>query len=422
MSALAEILVRSGFDVTGSDLQHSESIQRLKSLGIIVHLGHLEQNIEGADAIVYSSAVPDDNSEISAAAARRIPVLHRSELLAEIMRMGRGIAVSGTHGKTTTSAIISVLLKDAGLEPTAVIGSVVNDFGSNALLGRGDVIVAEADESDGSFLRYPAVCSIVTNIDFDHMDHFKTEAGLLEAFTTFMNAVPLTGRVVACTDDPLVRRALKNVHRQVVTYGLDEEADICARHLKPGVFSVGYLKLAGSHNVLNSLAAVAVGLWQDVPFETISSSLQTFGGTARRLQWKGEERGVCVIDDYGHHPTEIAATLKACDETGRRVIVVFQPHRFTRTARMMDRMGQCFEKADRVFVLDVYSAGEDPIPGVDSARLAGTIRARGSTEYIPETEDLLQKLGDELKEGDLLLTLGAGDVWKVGEEFLGQNR
>ncbi len=432
MSGLARILAQSHVQVSGSDQQEGEGLDALRGLGVRVEIGHREENLPNAGLLVVSSAISVDNVEVEAARSRGLQVLHRSEMLAELLRYRVGIAVSGTHGKTTTSAMIAVLLKEAGLDPTAIVGARLTNLGTNAVLGRGPHLVCEADESDRSFLRVPAVLKIVTNIDADHMDVYRDLEDLEDAFLQFMNSVPFYGLVIACRDDPGLQDLLKKVHRRVLTYGLDEDADVSAKHLETKAFGTAFtcsyegrelgraeLHVPGRHNVQNALAAVAVGLRLDVPFEKVGEALASFQGTERRQQFKGERDGVAVIDDYGHHPTEIRATLDSLGEFGRRTIVVYQPHRYSRTEYLMDRMGNCFEAADRLFVLGIYAAGEEPIPGVDSRELVDRIGRSREATFVEERTAMVRILEEETRPGDLVLTMGAGDVWKVGEEFLG---
>ena len=432
MSGLARILAQSRVQVSGSDQQEGEVLDSLRGLGVRVEIGHREENLGDAGLLVVSSAISGDNVELEAARRRGLQILHRSEMLAELLRYKVGIAVSGTHGKTTTSAMIATLLKEVGLDPTAIVGARLSHLGTNAVLGSGPHLVCEADESDRSFLRIPAVFKVVTNIDTDHMDVYRDLEDLENAFLEFMNSVPFYGLVVACRDDPGLQDLIKKVHRRVLTYGLDEDADVSAKHLETKGFGTAFtcfrggrelgraeLHVPGRHNVQNALAAVAVGLRLEVPFEKVAEALACFQGTERRQQFKGERGGVAVIDDYGHHPTEIRATLDSLGEFGRRTIVVYQPHRYTRTEYLMDRMGNCFEAADRLFVMGIYAAGEEPIPGVDSRELVDRIRKSREATFVEGPSAMVQILERETEPGDLVVTMGAGDVWKVGEEFLG---
>lgn len=432
MSAIAEIMLLSGCTVSGSDLQGSAVIDRLRLLGARLSIGeHREANLGDAQAVVFSTAVAAENPELRGALERGLPVIHRAEMLARLMRFKRGITVTGTHGKTTTTSMIAWLLAEAGLDPTAVIGARLKAFGSNARLGKSDLLVAEADESDRSFLLLSPLYSVVTNIDLDHLDQYRDLSDLQGAFLEHMQKVSSQGAVIACLDDPNLRPLLKKVHHRVLTYGLKPEADFSARQIQTGALHSEYecvrkgeplgrieLNVGGVHNVRNSLAAVSVGVLLDVPWGVMARSLRTFEGAERRLERKGERAGVWVMDDYGHHPVEIRATLNACRATGRRVVAVFQPHRYSRTQFLMKEFAQCFEEADCLYLLEVYPAGEKPIPGVDSQRLAQEIRRYRQVTQVGDREELVERLIRETRPGDLLLTLGAGDVWKVGETFL----
>ena len=431
MSGIAEILIAKGYAVSGSDLSRSLILDRLSELGARIFLGHHETNLQDAEIVVFSSAIPAENPELREAQNRNTPLIHRAEMLARLMRLKKAITVSGTHGKTTTSAMITILLQEAGLDPTAVLGGRLKALGSSARLGKGSFFVAEADESDRTFLRLSPSYAVVTNIDLDHMDQYRGLEDLQEAFLEHMNKVPAEGAVVLCRDDANLRSLLKKVHRRVITYGFEQEVQVCASQVRIGPLWSRYdclhegnplgsveLNVPGRHNVLNSLAAVTLGLHLEIPFAVIACSLKAFRGAERRLEHKGERGGVWVMDDYGHHPAEVRAALESCKATGRRVLAVFQPHRYSRTQHLMREFGSCFEKADRLYLLDIYSAGEEPIPGVTSKRLAGEIRRHREVTYVPDTETIVELLEDEASPGDLLLTLGAGDVWKVADAFL----
>jgi UDP-N-acetylmuramate--alanine ligase len=436
MSGLAEILLASGFRVSGSDLQQSPLLERLDRLGAEIFSGHAAANLNGVDVLVFSSAVSRENPEVAQARSLDLPILSRGELLAELMGDERGISVAGTHGKTTTTAMIGLCLLKAGVDPTVVVGARFEAIQSNARLGQGEWFVAEADESDRSFLKLSPFCAVVTNIDLDHMDEYRDLADLQETFVEHLNRSQAEGLVVACADDPGVAAILKKLHLRVVTYGLESGADICARQLElewrrssyvcyeDGVcLGPIHLGVPGRHNVLNSLAAVAVARQLiSAPFETIQSALAAFQGVERRLQWKGEKDNVWVVDDYGHHPTEVRATLEACKAGGRRIVVVFQPHRYTRTQSVMKDLSQCFSNADVLYLMDIYAAGEAPIAGVTSERLAGEISRHQPVNYLSDEEELLAVLEQETRAGDLLITLGAGNVWKIGEAFLEEKR
>jgi UDP-N-acetylmuramate--alanine ligase len=434
MSGIAELLLNLGYKVSGSDTRPSPITQRLAELGGTIHAGHAAGHVEGADVVVVSSAVRPDNPEIAEAKRRQIPVIPRAEMLAELMRLKYGVAVAGSHGKTTTTSMVATVLGHAGYDPTVVIGGRLNTLGSNARLGKGDFIVAEADESDGSFLKLTPTIAVVTTIDREHMDHYSDLAEIQAAFAAFANKVPFYGAAVLCLEDPNVQAIIPRIERRIVAYGTSNQADLVASHPEVRNFGSRYvvrrhgkllgeieLAVPGQHSVLNSLAAVAVGLELDVPFQKIRAALAGFQNADRRFQIKGEVSGVLVVDDYGHHPTEIIATLAAarasCD---RRIVAVFQPHRFTRTRALSEEFARAFYHADVLLVLPIYAAGEDPIPGVTAERLAGEIKRFGHRDvsYAPDFAAARVQLEEKLSEGDLLITLGAGDVWKVGEEIL----
>ena len=432
MSGIADILVQAGYSVSGSDLHPSPLLEKLAGRGVRIAMGHDQGNVGDAQVVVRSTAIRDDNPEVEEARRRLIPLVHRSEMLAALLRLKTGVAVSGTHGKTTTSAMIACILTQNGWDPTAIIGARVRQLGGNSRWGRGGVTVAEADESDRSLLNLPAVCAVVTNIDEDHMDCYADVEDLCETFLTFMNQVPFYGQVVLCADDPRLCLMRKKIHRRVLTYSVGGEADLAAsepRNSNRGTeFECSWrkkllgtitLRVPGRHNVSNALAALTVGKWLGIPFPEMIDALQDFEGAERRLEWKGEAHQVWVMDDYAHHPTEIAATLEACQGWKRRLVVVYQPHRYSRTEYLMDRMGSCFERADDLFLLDVYGAGEAPLQGVDTPHLVDRIRRVRPVEYVSGNE-VIARLNEHTRPGDLLLTMGAGDVWKVGEEFLAQ--
>ncbi|MBK8575812.1 MAG: UDP-N-acetylmuramate--L-alanine ligase [Elusimicrobia bacterium] len=433
MSGIAEVLITLGYAVTGSDAKASEVTRRLTEMGARVFIGHRAEHVAGAHVVVTSTAVRPDNPEALEAHARKIPVIPRIEMLAELARLKYTIAVGGTHGKTTTTSLISLVLNAGGLDPTVVVGGRMHNLGTGARVGRGDYLVAEADESDGSFLKLAPTVAVITNIDDDHLDYWGTLANLVAGFEQFANKVPFYGRVIVGVDDEGARKILEKIRRPLITYGLAPDADIQARDIRPGsdttVFSVhrngsslGEIRwsAAGRHNVINSLAAVAVGLELDIPFAKIAEALASFQGVGRRLEFKGERGGIAVMDDYGHHPTEIKATLQALREKfpNRRVVVVFQPHRYSRTRILAEEFAASFSRADVVGLLDIYAASEAPVSGVTSDWLAERIRAQGtSVTRLPAVGGpaLLQRM---VKSGDVVLTLGAGDVWKWGETLL----
>jgi UDP-N-acetylmuramate--alanine ligase len=435
MSGIAEILINLGYRVTGSDARRGEVIDRLEQLGAKVFIGHAAAHVDGAHVVVYSSAVHRDNPELEAARQRQLPIIPRAEMLAELMRLKYGIAIAGTHGKTTTTSMVGAVLAEGHYDPTIVVGGRVAALGSNARLGQGEFLVAEADESDGSFLKLTPTIAVVTTIDAEHLDHYGTLEAIREAFVQFVNKVPFYGAVVLCLDQPNIQTLLPRIEKRIVTYGLDSSADVVARHVElSGMTSrfdvvhrdalLGRCTLAvpGHHNVLNALAAVAVGLDVDIPFATIQRGLGGFTGVQRRFQVKGEIGDILVVDDYGHHPAEVRATLGAAKSAfDRRVVTVFQPHRYTRTLHQRQEFITAFNQADVLFVLDIYAAGEAPIPGVDAADLAEAIRAHGHRHVAYVGHDraaVLDRLVEVVRPGDLVLTLGAGDVGQLGPELL----
>ncbi len=436
MNGIAEVLLRLGFDVVGSDLKASETVSRLEGLGAKVFIGHAASNVDGADVVVKSTAVTVDNPEVQAAHAQGIPVIPRAEMLAELMGLSHGIAVAGSHGKTTTTSLIATVLGRAGLDPTVVIGGKLNQLGSNAQLGQGDYMVAEADESDGSFLWLRPTLAVVTNLDLEHVDYWTGGLDALkEAFVEFLNRLPFYGLAVLCVDAENVQALLPRLTRRVVTYGTSAHADVRITNLScegAGTFfdvSVGgadkgrvHLNLLGAHNALNAAAAVAIAEELGVPFEQTQRALMEFGGVDRRLTPRGTERGVLVLDDYGHHPTEIRATLGAVRNahTARRVVVVFQPHRYSRTAAFLDEFGRAFNAADVVRVLPVYAAGEAAIPGVDHDALVASMRRQGHRDVasLSSVEGAAAELGTLVQPDDVVVTMGAGSVTQVGPALL----
>ncbi len=439
MSGIAEVLLNLGYDVTGSDLKESDTTRRLRALGIKVNIGHREDNIDSAHVVVVSSAVSYGNPEVKAAQALNVPVIPRAEMLAELGRLKYGILVAGAHGKTTTTSLISTVLGSGGLDPTLIIGGKLKAIGSNAKLGKGDFLVAEADESDGSFLKLSPTIAVVTNIDREHMEFFKEMHRLKEAFLSFINKVPFYGVALICSENKYIMELLPDIHRRFLTYGFSEAADIQALNIEKGFMSTSFdvvhkgnsvgrfsVPLPGIHNVLNALACIGVALELKMSTAGIKEALASFSGIQRRFELKGEARGIKVYDDYGHHPTEIRATLAAATENmrylekGSRLFVVFQPHRYTRTADLMDEFVTSLEGPDSVVLLDIYPAGETPVEGITSEVLLRRMQAegRGNVSYCRDKEDALRYLTSEMKQGDVLLTLGAGDVWKLGEKTL----
>ena len=429
MSGIAELLLNLGYEVSGSDLQASPITRRLEQLGGTIHIGHSADNVGGAHVVVVSSAVGDDNPEILQALQNGIPAIPRAEMLAELMRMKHGIAVGGSHGKTTTTSIIGTVLEAAELDPTVVIGGRLQAWGTNARLGHGDFLVAEADESDGSFLHLSPTFAVVTNIDAEHLDHYRDFEELRAAFLSFLNRVPFYGAGIVCLDDPTIQETIPFVTRQLITYGFSSQADIRAADVvvQPEGTSFAcyigdefagkiHVKLHGRHNALNTLAAIAVARELDIDFETTAAALAKFQGTDRRMQRIAEVNDVLIFDDYGHHPTEVRAVLAtAKDAWNRRTLVCFQPHRYSRSHMLKEEFGRAFYQANSVFVLPIYAAGEDPIPGVTAEQLAGSIVEHGHKQVttVNSLEEATEALAQAVQPGDLVLTLGAGDVWKV---------
>ena len=435
MSGIAEVLINLGLDVSGSDLSDSETTRRLASLGGKVHQGHAAENLEDVDVVVISSAIRADNPEVREARRRSIPVIPRAEMLAELMRLKYGVAVAGSHGKTSTTSLVAAIMDRAGLDPTVVIGGKVNSMGAPAKLGRGDYLVAEADESDGSFLKLSPTLAVVTNIDPEHMDHYGNLDALKETFVDFVNKVPFYGLTVLCLDSVNVQSILPHVQKRTVTYGTSKQADY---HLKD-VQALGLktrftpvrrdqelepvtLQMTGRHNVLNAMAALVVADELEIEDDVTRQALEQFAGIQRRFTVRGVEHDVMVVDDYGHHPEEIKATLAGAREAfSRRLVAVFQPHRYTRTQLLFDQFSTAFYNADLVLMTDIYAASEDPIEGVSAAGLADAIRQHGHRDVTHRStkEELLEVLSDRVRPGDLVVTLGAGDIWKVGQQLLG---
>ncbi|HEY2955799.1 MAG TPA: UDP-N-acetylmuramate--L-alanine ligase [Candidatus Eisenbacteria bacterium] len=433
MSGIAEVLLNLGYQVTGSDLKLSDITERLVRLGGRVFHGHAPGNVEGAQVVVFSSAVRPENPELMSARAAGIPVIGRAEMLAELMRMKYGVAVGGSHGKTTTTSMVAAVLARGGLDPTIVVGGRLHAIGSNARLGHGQFLVAEADESDGSFLRLNPAVAVITNIDREHLDYYSGLDAVRQAFVYFANRVPFYGVTILCADDPEVRAILPLVTKRTTLYGTRPEAEVRATRIELPPHGARFrveaqgrelgaveLQVPGAHNVLNALAAVAVGLEVEVGFGHIAESLAQFRGVGRRFETRGEVAGVRVVDDYGHHPTEIRATLAAARALGGRVLVLFQPHRYSRTSLLREEFGAAFGDAARVWVLDVYAAGEAPIAGVSGRTVAESAAARGlgHVVYAPDAAAAAAEAAAEARSGDTVLTLGAGDVWKLGDEVL----
>jgi UDP-N-acetylmuramate--alanine ligase len=435
MSGIAEILLNLGYRVTGSDARRNDAVERLEQLGAKVFIGHAASHVEGAHVVVYSSAVSRDNVEVQEARQHAVPVIPRAEMLAELMRLKYGIAVAGTHGKTTTTSMVGAVLAEGRYDPTIIVGGRVSNLGSNARLGQGDFLVAEADESDGSFLKLDPTIAVVTTIDAEHLDHYGTLEAIQEAFFTFVAKVPFYGAAVLCLDQPNIQRLIPRLEKRVITYGLESGADLVARrlrlsgmtsrfevHQRGTVLGECTLNIPGRHNVLNALAAIGVGLDLEIPFVTIQKALAAFAGVQRRFQVRGTVDRITVVDDYGHHPAEIRATLAAAKAGfDCRVVVVFQPHRYTRTKLLFDDFLTAFNEADVVIVMDIYAAGEPAIPGVSAAALAEGIHAHGhrNVSYLgSDRARIVEHLCEITRPGDLVLTLGAGDVSQLGPEVL----
>ncbi len=433
MSGIAEVMLNMGYEVTGSDLQRSSSVKRLEGLGATVHIGHDADNIHGADVVVRSSAIRGDNPEIQASYTVNIPVVQRAEMLAELMRLKYGIAVAGSHGKTTTTSMIATVLTHGGLDPTIVVGGRVVALGTNAKLGQGDFMVVEADESDGSFLLLSPVISVITNIDKEHMDHYRDLEELEQAFVEFANKIPFYGLAVLCADCPKTLEIAKKFPRRALTYGFSDDAELSAENVEIKGFETRFqvvmdnnllgsvtLNVPGSHNVLNALASVAVGLELGLSFERVQEGLAEFSGIERRLEVKGRNDDYMVVDDYAHHPAEIAVTIDTLKNSlSRRLVVIFQPHRYSRTQNLFNEFATAFGGADVLCLLDIYAASEDPIPGVDSESLAEAIRdtGHGDVSHISDEAKLYGYIDEILKPGDVVLTLGAGNVWRIAEKI-----
>ena len=440
MSGIAEVLLNLGYKISGSDLKSSPVTQRLAGLGATVFEGHSSENVTGAEVVVVSSAITQDNPEVTEARNLHIPVIRRAEMLAELMRLKYGVAIAGMHGKTTTTSMVAAVLAAGGLDPTVVVGGRVDAMGSNARLGRSQYLVAEADESDRSFLKLSPILAVVTNIDREHMDCYRDMRDVKRTFLDFMSRVPFYGTVVLCNDDPVLRRLMPQVQRRVMTYGTRRGSDFhiklaacelnASEHHPLSRFQVNYrgkglgeftLRIPGTHNLLNATAAIAVGIGLDVSLEHIRTALDNFRGVDRRFQLRGTTAGVSVIDDYGHHPTEIRATLAAARQCGyRRIHVIFQPHRYSRTQSLLDEFAKSLQDADSVFVLDIYAASEKPIEGITGESLARRIQELGGQEarYVESFAEAAEAVSTLADEGDMILTMGAGSVFQLGPMIL----
>lgn len=439
MSGIAEVLLTQGYRVTGSDLASSDVTLRLETLGGTIFIGHDESHVNGAQVVVVSSAVQDSNPEVVAAKTNLVPVIPRAEMLAELMRLKFGVAIAGAHGKTTTTSLVASVLAHAGLDPTFVVGGKVNAMGTHARLGRSDLLIAEADESDGSFLRLSPSIAVVTNVDREHLDHYGSMDRMEAAFLEFVNNVPFYGAAVLCADDVRLRAMLPQMRKRYVTYGIHPSSDAHVPDFQATEITVQRgvtdfrarrqgkdlgpfrLNVPGVHNVSNALAAIAVAWELDVPLDLIRTGMAAFSGVERRFHVRGENNGIVVVDDYGHHPTEIRLTLATVKTVWPgRLVVIFQPHRYSRTRDLLDDFAHAFDQADALYVTPVYAAGESPVTGVSGETLVERIRTAGHPEvhWMENTDGAVSRLIPELHPGDRVLTLGAGDVWKLGVELL----
>jgi len=435
MSGIAELLLNLGYTISGSDLKLSHITQRLENKGAKIYQGHAKENIKGVNVVVTSSAIASENPEVVRAREMGLPIIPRAEMLAELMRIKYSIAVSGAHGKTSTTSMISQILNTAGLDPTVIIGGLLQGLDTNALHGSGDFIVAEADESDGSFLKYAPAIAAVTNIDLEHLDFYTGIEDIKDKFVQFINSVPFYGLAILCLDNEHIQNILPRIKVRHTTYGLTAQSDLQARNISfengKSRFSVMHkdkdlgeilLNIAGQHNILNAMAGIATGLELNIPFHTIKKALEEIQGVKRRLEIKGRKKGITVMDDYGHHPTEIMATLTAVRESypDKRLIVLFQPHRYTRTQGLFDEFTRSFYQSDILVVLPIYAASEAPIPGVDAQQLVEGIRAHGHKEavFAPDFTQALSMVTHKAQKGDMILTLGAGDVYTLGEQLV----
>lgn len=435
MSGISELLLNLGYTISGSDLKLSHITDRLKEKGAVIYKGHAKENIKGVNVVVTSSAISSRNPEVIRAKELGCPIIPRAEMLAELMRIKYAIAVAGAHGKTSTTAMISQILNTAGLDPTVIIGGLLQGLDTNSLHGSGEFIVAEADESDGSFLKYAPSIAAVTNIDLEHMDYYKDIEDIKDKFVQFINSVPFYGLGILCLDNSHIQDILPRITVRHITYGMTAQSDLQARHIRfengKSLFNVFkgeqdlgqiLLNIGGRHNILNAMAGIATGLELNIPFDTIKTALEEIKGVKRRLEIKGKAKGITVMDDYGHHPTEIKATLTAVRESypDKRLIVVFQPHRYTRTKALFTAFTRAFYQSDVLLVLPIYAASEDPIDGVDSEKLVEGIKAHGHKDacFAPDFTQALSIITHKAKPGDMVLTLGAGDVYTLGEKLL----
>ncbi|MNI11339.1 UDP-N-acetylmuramate--L-alanine ligase [compost metagenome] len=434
MSAIARVMLEMGYTVTGSDVAAQELTEKLAAKGAKIYIGHTAEQVHGADLVVYSTALPKDNVERVEAEEQGIPILHRSQMLARLLNERTGVAVAGAHGKTTTSSMIALVMEQCGTDPTYIIGGEIMDIGTNAKAGKGKCVVAEADESDGSFLQYHPSLGVVTNIEADHLENYGGDFGRLkEAYVQFLDQIKPDGVAVVCGDDGNIRELLPKLNSRVITYGIENECDYSAQQISLGDRRVAFtmrrgaeelgtveLSVPGRHNVYNAMATIIVCLEAGIPFKNITAAIKQFHGAKRRFQVLGESNDILVIDDYAHHPTEIQATITAAKATGKRIIAIFQPQRYTRTYFLLDAFSRAFEEADEVIITDIYSpAGEKQIEGINSSKLVELIKenSNAGARYLPTKEDVLGDLQNRLQPGDLVLTMGAGDIWKVGYEL-----
>jgi UDP-N-acetylmuramate--alanine ligase len=439
MSAIAEVLLTLGYQVSGSDLKKSSITDRLAKLGAVIYMGHAAENVGEAKAVVVTSALDSSNPEVAEARSRQIPVIPRGELLAELMRLKFGIAIAGSHGKTTTTSMVASILNAAGMDPTVVVGGRVAGMeGSNARVGKSSILVVESDESDGSFLKLAPIIAVVTNIDREHLDHYASLEDIQSAFTDFINKVPFYGAAVVCMEDENIQQIFPQIRRRTITYGRSAQVDLAIEDvalsatgsdfsIKRRGYALGsfHLNVPGEHNVLNATAAAAVGMEMEVPLAQIRQGLEAFSGVDRRFSLRGVERGVTVIDDYGHHPTEVKATLAAARLSPfRQIHVLFQPHRFSRTKHLLDDFGTAFHQADDLYLLDIYAASEQPIEGVTAEAVLENVRSHGhrSAHYAPTIDEGVEEIARAAEPGDLIITLGAGSVSQAAEKILDKLR
>jgi UDP-N-acetylmuramate--alanine ligase len=436
MSGIAEVLINLGFTVSGSDRQISQITSRLENLGAVIYTGHIGEQVIGSDVVVISSAVKMDNIEVKTALDLNIPVIRRAEMLGELMRMKKGIAVAGTHGKTTTTSMVGLVLNEGGFDPTLIVGGRLKSLNTNARLGEGDYLVVEADEFDRSFLRLTPMIGIITNIETEHLDCYSNLDEIKKAFISFANKVPFYGTVVICLDEESLQEIMPDLKRRILTYGLTPQAEVRGIDLsfhevyseytaiwRDEVLGQIKLQLPGIHNVKNSLAALAIGIELEIPFEKIKTGLENFSGVHRRFEIKAEINGIIVVDDYAHHPTEIQASLKAAREGWkRRIIAVFQPHLYSRTRDFYQDFGQSFFDADILIITDIFPAREEPIPGITGELVAKAAKSFGHRQvvYISDMDEVVEYLRNIVREDDLIVTLGAGDIWKISEQLVEQ--